>query len=244
MEHSRRVDAAERELGELRAAMAAGPLDAPVPTCPDWTVEDLAHHVGGFCAFWAHVLCEGTDTTKPAIPDAPQGAATHAWLDEIGGHLLAQLRLAPGDLPVWTWFDADRTAGFVARRAANELAIHRYDAQAARGTARPIEPALAVDVVDETFEALITRRPRTGRAVGQTMHLHGTDEPPVDDAEWLVTLQPDRIDVSREHAKGDLALRAPVSDLALLLFRRPALGEVQRFGDDAVLDAWYQEFMF
>jgi hypothetical protein len=67
---------------------------------------------------------------------------------------------------------------------------------------------------------------------------------PGEGAEWLVTLQPDRIDVTREHAKGDLALRGTASDLALLLFRRPALGEVTRFGDDAVLEAWYREFMF
>jgi len=243
MEHNQRVEALERELHALYAAMDGGPLDAPVPTCPDWTVEDLAHHVGGFCGFWSHVLCDGTGTTKPVYDDPPRGDAVPGWLRIWSGHLLTQLRLAPGDLPVWTWFEADQTAGFVARRAANELAIHRYDGQSARGTETPIDAPLAVDCIDETFEALITRRDRTGEATGQTMHLHGTDEGEAQ-AEWLVTLQPDRIDVSHEHAKGDLAIRATASDLALILFRRPPLGDVQRFGDDAVLDAWYREFMF
>jgi hypothetical protein len=35
-----------------------------------------------------------------------------------------------------------------------------------------------------------------------------------------------------------------VSDLELLLYRRPTLGEVERFGDAGVLDAWYREFSF
>jgi uncharacterized protein (TIGR03083 family) len=245
MEHGDLVDAFARELDALHAAVAAGPLDAAVPTCPDWTVAELAHHVGGFCGFWCHVLCEGTGATKPVYDDPPEGDAVPAWLAMWGGHLLTQLRMAAADLPVWTWFDADRTAGFVARRAANELAIHRYDGQSARGTEAPIEPDLAVECIDETFEALITRRDRTGEATGQTLHLHGTDDDPrAAGAEWLVALHPDRIDVTREHAKGDLALRGSASDLALLLFRRPPLGEVQHFGDDAVLDAWYREFMF
>jgi uncharacterized protein (TIGR03083 family) len=246
MDHSQRVEAAERELRELQAAVTAGPLDAAVPTCPDWTVEDLARHVGGFCGFWSHVLCEGTGTPKPAFGDPPTGDAVVGWLAESGGTLVDQLHRAAGDLPVWTWFEADQTAGFVARRSANELAIHRYDAQSARDTCAPIDPTLAVDVIDEVFDALITRRPRSGAAAGQTMHLHGTDEVPggAGSAEWLVTLHPDRVEARREHAKGDLAVRAPVSDLALLLFRRPALGDVQRFGDDAVLDVWYGEFMF
>ena len=59
MDHSERVDAVEREFGALHAAVAAGPFP-PVPTCPDWTVRDLVTHVGGFCGFWTHVLCEGT----------------------------------------------------------------------------------------------------------------------------------------------------------------------------------------
>jgi hypothetical protein len=145
---------------------------------------------------------------------------------------------------MWTWFEPDQSAGFIARRVANELAVHRYDAQSARGTCTPVDAALAVDGIEEVFDALVTRRKRTGRAAGQTLHLHGTDEGLDGAAEWLVTLHADRVEVDRAHAKGDLALRGPVSDLELLLYRRPPLGEVQRFGDDAVLDLWYGEFIF
>jgi hypothetical protein len=35
-----------------------------------------------------------------------------------------------------------------------------------------------------------------------------------------------------------------VSDLELLLYGRPTLGPVERFGDDTVLDGWYRTFHF
>jgi hypothetical protein len=57
-------------------------------------------------------------------------------------------------------------------------------------------------------------------------------------------MNPDGLDVRREHAKGDLALKGAVSDLELLLYDRPPLGEVERFGDESVLDAWYRVFKF
>ena len=242
MDHNERVAGVARELAAFNEAIAAGPVTAPVPTCPEWTVADLARHVGGFCGFWAHVLCEGNGNPKAEVGDPPSGDGVVDWTAGVGAELLAQLEATPGDTPVWTWHEPDQTAGFVARRSVNELAVHRYDAQSARGMTAPIEPALAVDGIDETFDALITRRARTGDATGQTIHLHGTDEGI--EAEWLVTLLPDRIDVARTHAKGDLALRGPVSDLELLLFCRPTLTEVQRFGDPTILDAWYREFMF
>ena len=45
-------------------------------------------------------------------------------------------------------------------------------------------------------------------------------------------------------AQGTLALRGAVSDLELLLYDRPPIGPVERFGQEAVLDAWYRAFHF
>jgi hypothetical protein len=83
---------------------------------------------------------------------------------------------------------------------------------------------------------------RAGRADSRvTLHLHGTDYTP---AEWLLMLGEDGIQVSREHAKGDLALKGPVSDLEMLLYQRPTIGTVDRFGDESVLAAFHREFTF
>jgi uncharacterized protein (TIGR03083 family) len=239
MEHDELVDHVEQEAAAIVAALRAGPLDVAVPTCPEWTLADLAGHVGSFTV-WTHVLCEGTGRHKPPYPDQPEGDAVVDWFEELAGHLVAELRATPPDTRVWTWVSSDKTAGFVARRAANELAIHRVDAQTARGRHDPIDPGLAAGIIDETFVMRNdSEQPRPHVGSGETLHLHGAEGD-----EWMITLDPDRIRVTREHAKGDLALRGTVSDLALLLYQRPPLGEVQRFGDESVLDLWHREFTF
>ena len=67
------------------------------------------------------------------------------------------------------------------------------------------------------------------------------DRPDAGD-EWLVILGPDGVTVSRRHAKGDLALRGAVGDLELVLYGRPPVASVERFGDESVLGAWYEAF--
>jgi hypothetical protein len=188
------------------------------------------------------VLCEGTGRAKTPAPDKPDDDSLLAgWVEELGGHLVSELRATPPDTEVWTWVD-DKSARFIARRCANELAVHRFDAQTARDAPQPIDAALAADGIDEIFVMMAARGEPSGEGRGETLHLHGTDDGR--DDEWLIALQADRVEMSHEHAKGDLALRGAVSDIELLLYQRPPLGEVQRFGDESVLDAWYREFTF
>lgn len=241
------VAAARREIGAMLVALRAGAMDAPVPTCPDWTVHDLTRHTGEFMGFWTHVLCEATSTTKTPFPDAPDledgVAAMTGWFDDLAGHLLARLEATPPTTEVWTWVEDDKTAAFTARRVANELAVHRFDAQSARGALAPIDADLAADGIEEIFVMTANwAQPEGAARAGESIHLHGTDEGRHD--EWLVTMGADGLVITREHAKGDLAIRAGVSDLELLLYQRPTLGPVERFGDDSVLDAWYRTFRF
>lgn len=239
MNHADYVAAAARELDDIQAVFDAQPVTAAVPTCAGWTLADLAAHVGLFCGFWSHVLCEGAGRPKPQVLDPPEGQAITGWFGDVGRGLLVEMGATPPETPVWTWYDPDRTAGFVARRVANELSVHRYDAESAGGACAPIPHALAADGIDEMITRLVLARTRTGQATGQTLHLHATDG-----GEWLLVLRPDAIDVTERHAKADLALRGAASDLELLLYQRPPLGPVERFGDASVLDAWYAEFTF
>lgn len=248
MEHRDRVDAVAREAGALVAAVEGGDPAAIVPTCPEYTLDDLAVHVGDFCAFYAGRLCEGAGRPARAFdPDAGR-AGRAAWLAGWTGHLVAELRASPPDLEVRTWHPTDRSAGFVARRACHELAVHRVDAQLAAGAAPDaVVPAVAADGIEEVFVliahggARTADRRREGDRTGQTLHLHGTDHRP---AEWLITFAPEGVVVERAHGRGDLALRGAVGDLEMLLYQRPTMGEVQRFGDDAVLDVFHREFTF
>lgn len=241
MDYPQYIDAIRSDIGLLTSAVEAGAPTDPVPTCEGWTVNDLAVHVGDFCGFWAHVLCDGTGRDKAVFGRPPGGTALAGWVRDAGRELVEQLDATPEHTEVWTWFEGDHSAAFVARRSAHELAVHRYDAQSSRGAPDPIPSALATDGIAEIVEVLVTARDRTGRATGETMHLHGTDD---EEAEWIVTLLPERIEVTRGHAKGDLALRGSACDLELTLYRRPVLGEVEVFGDRSVLDAWYREFDF
>ena len=243
MDYGVRVDAIERELAALVAAVAAGPLDARVPTCPGFTVDDLAKHVGEFCGFWTHVLCEGTSRLKTPFRDGgPEGRA--GWVSALAGYLVSELRATPADTAVWTWYAADQSAAFVARRCSHELAIHRVDAQLARGAADPVDAELAADGIDEIFllvQEYGRNRQRGIPGSGQTLHLHGTDH---HQAEWLITLDPDGVRVRREHAEADLALKGAVSDLEMLLYQRPTVDVVKCFGDASALDVFYGEFTF
>jgi uncharacterized protein (TIGR03083 family) len=244
MDHGMRLDAIERETAAFVDAVAAGPLDAPVPTCPDFTVDALAAHVGRFSSWWTHILCEGTGRPKPDYSEDVGDAGRVEWLRTIRTNLLTELHATPPDTVTWTWHPPDQSARFVARRVSCELAIHRVDAQVARGPADPLEPALAADVIEEIFVLFtVVERVRHdgGLGAGETLHLHGTDYVP---AEWLLLLADDGVQVSREHAKGDLALRGAVSDLAMVLYQRPTVDRVERFGDERVLEAFHRHFTF
>jgi uncharacterized protein (TIGR03083 family) len=215
-----------------------GDAGAQVPTCPDWTLLDLAKHVGGVMGFWSHVLADGMGRPKPEIIEEP-GPAPTMWFTTIASALVGELKAGTGDTKVWTWDPSNQSAGFVARRMAHETAIHRFDAQMAIGKPQPVEPALAADGIEEIFAMCAAAPDRMGQGEGQTLHLHSAEG-----NEWLIAMKPDGLEVTREHAKGDLALKGAVSDLELLLYDRPPIGEVERFGDETVLDAWYRVFKF
>jgi uncharacterized protein (TIGR03083 family) len=240
-EHTTTVTA---ETGRLVDAFAALELNAPVPTCPEWRALDLATHVGQFTGFWTHALCEGTGRPKPAYSEPPAGTGVTGgdiadWYAALSAALVAELRQTPAATAVWTWVDSDKTARFVARRCANELAIHRFDAQRAVGRAVALEPDVAADAVDEIF-VMIAARDDPHEGSGRTLCLAPSDL----ERRWVITLAPTGPVLGQDTDGAQLTLTGEMSDLALTLFRRPALGSVGQHGDGAVLEAWYREFIF
>ena len=246
MSYEELVAAVEREAAAITETLGSGPDDAPVPTCPDWDVHALARHVGEFTVFWAHVVSEATgrpkipyDATPPRDP-----ASLPDWYSPLADDLVAGLAATSADHPAWTWVPSQQRIGFIARRCANELAVHRYDAEAARGRPHPIEPSLAAECVLEIpllLEGWAQQTDFTHEGSGRSLHLCPTDSA----NELLLTLAADDLEIDRRHSdEADLTLRGTTSDLALVLFDRPPLGAVERVGDDSVLGAWYREFHF
>jgi len=213
------------------AAERAGP-QAPVAACPGWTVSDLVWHVGGVHDFWRRIVeqrAADRAEVKRALTRPPDGellAWYRAGLERLAGVLAA----ADPATPVWTWAP-QKDAGFVRRRMAQETVVHRVDAELAGGAASQIDPALAVDGIDEFFQFFAPDKAKGAAALDGSVHLHATDT----EGEWLVTATGDHLQASRGHAKGDAAARATAADLLLLLWRR-GHGTVEVRGDQAVLD--------
>jgi len=238
VEYAEHCDALRREGDALAAAARTAGIDAVVPSCPDWQVADLLAHLGRFHRWIADIVAAGgtdpADHRADAEPPAP--AERLAWFEEGVDRIVDALRAAEPASPAWSW-TTDNTAGFWARRQANQTAVHRFDAQLAAGDPQPIERALAVDGIDEFFMLIPFWRGASQVAGGgESMHLHATDG----DGEWLVRLGADGVVVTREHAKGDVALRAPASDLVLFLYGRRDASAGEVFGDAALLDRWQQ----
>ncbi|WP_061290496.1 maleylpyruvate isomerase family mycothiol-dependent enzyme [Herbidospora cretacea] len=141
----------------FRAAVAAAPdLDAQVPTCPDWTLFDLARHLGGVQGSWAATVAAGPSaTSKSAFTGAPapkQQDALLTWLTESTQQLLDALREAGPDRGCWTWWAASQspsTSGAVARHQLQEATVHTYDAQLTTSAPQPLPDEIALDGVEE-----------------------------------------------------------------------------------------------
>ena len=224
----------------LQAAEVAGP-DAVVPSCPDWTVSDLLAHIGRVQNLAATIIeRRTTDQVRFSQLERPpeDAAARLDYARATSVRLADALAEVAPDTPVWTFF-ADgtgaRTAAFWQRRQAHEATIHRYDAQLAAGDPAPVDGALAADGVDELLTVMA---PRTfgERMAGEpaTLHLHCTDR----EGEWLVRVTGSGFEVERAHAKGDVAVRGPASDLFVFAYNRRDATGLEVFGDTAVVDRW------
>jgi uncharacterized protein (TIGR03083 family) len=147
-----------RDLDAFGACLG-GDLSAPVEHC-DWTLYDLADHLGGG-NLWAAAAVTERRGDYEAAPAPRDPAALAAWLSHTGAVLLAALDADPA-APAWT-IAPPPTVGFWQRRRCLETLIHRWDAEHAAGVAGPIDPALADDGVAEVVDTMLPRQIRLGR---------------------------------------------------------------------------------
>jgi uncharacterized protein (TIGR03083 family) len=235
MEQSEYLAAITTESNALADAAAVTSFDAPVLSCPGWTMVDLVVHAG-LVQRWATEIVATNAQERPAFGEAPK-LATPAeladWFREGSEALVAALQAADGDAPVWN-FAFDRKLMFWFRRQAQEVSVHRWDAELTAGAPTPLDAALAADGIDEWLGMLAVRGAGAlpEGETETTIHLHCTDV----DGEWLVRRSPDGLDIERAHAKGDVAARGTASDLDLYLWGRVPVGALELFGDPALLE--------
>ena len=216
----------------LAAAASTVEPGTPVPSCPDWTMARLVTHIAQV-QHWAAKTVETRATERAPfgdVPPPPEHTQLVPWFREATQRLLATLTSTDPATPVWSW-TSDRTAAFWVRRQAQEVAVHRWDAQNTAGVPQPLETALAVDGIDELLGMHRARGGERFVGQGERIRLSCTDH----DVEWMARLGPQGLEVSHEPAKGDAAARGTASDLDLFLWGRIPLATLAVSGDAALL---------
>ncbi|WP_282700998.1 maleylpyruvate isomerase family mycothiol-dependent enzyme [Streptomyces sp. CC219B] len=272
--HDRYCDEIAHQVEQLRAVVTSGAdLSGTVPTCPDWSLEQLVRHTGG--AFrWVELLVRTRaeeDIPEDRVPliGGPEAkgdaAALDAWLAETGGMLVDALREAGPDAKVWSWAGIC-TAGFWARRMTHEITVHRADATLAAGLPYDVAPEVAADAIDEWLEIVeFVQRTEPDdpagelRGPGRSIHLHATDGtaelsaerrgtgvPPAEGWEWVIELHEGGMRWRRGHEKATVVLRGPLTAVLLAFYRRLPLdsGEVEVLGERELLEFWLERATF
>ncbi|TXS49700.1 maleylpyruvate isomerase family mycothiol-dependent enzyme [Streptomyces sp. OR43] len=239
-EHIRTLDAEGRLLAD--AAQEAG-TGAPVPTCPGWQVRDLLRHTAMVHTWAAAFVTEGHTSY---VPDAGEPDLDGSeLLDRFrAGHrlLVDALERAPQDLECWAFFAAPSPLAFWARRQAHETAIHRVDAESARGgPLSPVTPDHAVDGVDELLRGFHARpKSRVRTDTPRTLRVRATDTGSV----WTVRLSTEPPATEREKDESsvlppaDCELSATAQELYLTLWNRLPLTAVTVAGDADLARLW------
>lgn len=252
----------EREAAAFKAAAqrAAGGEAAPaVPSCPGWVVTDLVLHLGMVHRLVARVIGErmqqppalGDDWSWLGLPAewsgwlppgrAPEGSPLPTglldWFGAGAAGLEEQFRgTEPGE-PVWTW-SPDHSVGFWQRMQAIEAAVHRWDAENAVGTARPLDAALAADAVGQTFEVMAPMRRAVAKAPpgqGERFLFRRTDGPQT----WAVRFDGDAVRLGEADGQQDIQIAGTASDLALFLWQREVTGRLEVRGDASLLSGYF-----
>jgi uncharacterized protein (TIGR03083 family) len=236
METAEFLQALETEGRLLAAAAEEAGTDAKVPTCPEWHVRDLLRHTGAVHRWAASYVAEGYTERRP-LGDAPDldGAELVAWYRDSHRHLVDTLAGASPDVECWFFLPAPSPLAFWTRRQAHETAVHRVDAESARGAGiTAVTPDFATDGIDELLRGFHARsRSRVRTPEPRVLRVRTDDTGAV----WTVRLSSEP-PVTTPGASGDAEceLSGPAEQLYLALWNRAPLPSVT--GDQALAELW------
>ena len=219
------IAAESRRLSDLVAALD---LEARVPSTPEWSVRDLAHHIGEVQWYWGeNVRAQNPDERSGAELTAfPEDSDLLAWLGWCTYSLTSALREVGPDAPCWAWWPQPHTAGAVGRHQAQEASVHRWDAEGVTGSAAPLHDGLAEDGVPEFIEIMVGA---DLASLPGTVTLTATDT----GASWRVAGTP----AGGGSGTRTSELRASASDLVLMLYRRLPVPDDAVVGDPILVAA-------
>lgn len=251
------LDHLARESARFALVLDGTAQQARVPSCPEWTADDLLWHLAKVQWFWGSIVRDRITTFDVAKelelqrPAWPSLRELYARASTDLGELLAS---SPPETRVWTWADEDQTVGFVRRRQAQEALIHRVDAELTAGSRTSMDAALSADGVDEMLRLMYGGdQPAWGAFTpdsGQTLRIDAIDT----GDSWQVSLgrftgtdpgdQEPRdqpaidVTVAGQGMNAAATISGAAADLDCWLWHRPSLAPLDRSGDEAVISGF------
>ncbi|MGW1534115.1 maleylpyruvate isomerase family mycothiol-dependent enzyme [Streptomyces aureus] len=243
------------ETARFVVAVENADATTPVPSCPDWTLQDLVRHTGSVQRWFSvllHTRVQEPPRTRDVdlrLPERWEGYAD--WLAESATVAAEAFAATDPELSMWAW-GVDQHARFWARRMLYETLLHRVDAEVALGIRPAIDPTLAADGIDEFLVNLPFATPFAPgvarlRAPDRTIRFQATDTEAGGD--WLVRLRPDGFGLDpagTANGPADATVRGTAADLLLLVYgrlRRDA-ESIAHEGDEGLLDLWFGNSAF
>lgn len=239
MDSKRLLECLDADFARLREVVAGSDLTAVVPSCPDWTVADLARHVGAVYLHKVECMRLGTHPEQWP-PDGLNEEAPLALLDRSYAALTAEFAKREPESATFTWYEPDQTVGFWIRRMAQETVIHRVDGELGAGVAiAPIPADLAADGIDEFLIAFVEFGSRTWpdefgdlltSSDGRALRVE------IPGAVWVLQPAPEGVQIRTSDVESAQAVvRADADDMLLWLWNRADDDSVSIDGDTGVV---------
>jgi uncharacterized protein (TIGR03083 family) len=225
MQYLTHCDHLGREGARFVQLAATASLDAPVPTCPEWSVSDLLAHLGFVhrrAQYWVKVRT--TERLSPKIMNLSRGPVSAEWMAEGIEELVATLRASDPDDVMWAWGE-DQHVRYWARRLLHETLVHRIDLEGALGVVSVVDNEVGADAIDEFFANVEYARdfsPNVKNLVGSAEVITFSCE---EGPSWTVRLDPTGFEFLDEPVVVDARLSGATTEPLLVIYRRRSLEE-------------------
>ncbi len=239
MRHRQHCEALEAEIARFAALLTDADLHTVVTTCPDWTVEDLARHLGRVHRWAARLVSELSPVRIGPILST-DGAIGPGWILDGGSTLLETLRRTDPDLAMWAW-GRDQHVRFWSRRQLHETLVHRIDLELALGLEPMGLPAITSDAIDELLDNLAPAAsfsPSIAELQGSDGRIALLDTTTA--RRWTVSVDPFAEGSGDDDRPVDAELGSDGLDLLQVLYRRRSIDDIGGAlqGDGALLRFW------
>ncbi len=247
MEHAEHCDALEVEIDRF-ATIYEGADDATmVPSCPEWSVHDLAEHLGHVHRWAEHLVrVRATARIPSSEMDFDRGPVSTPWIRSGGASLLVTLRNGNPDEPMWAW-GADQHLRFWSRRQLHETFVHRIDLELAVGRTPVVDPLVASDAIDEFLVNLksagdFSPDVREIRGGSELIRIALSDVA----GTWTIQLLENGFGLIDSTDSPHVELSGSAKDVLMVLLRRQAIAEVSVAvkGDRTLIDYWIANSAF